>query len=865
MTHLHRPLVPFLVLALSISLIFAPTAAAHSVSFRLVDHEIIGEGARLSHYDLVVQGSTLPMKKLTVDLENPHVEIAAMHPDEGFNERKTVRQMAADEEAVAAVNADFFNLTRPAAPLGLHVEHGQILSSPSPGNTWFGFGVDQDRVAHIANWALQGEVILGGVHRRSLAGYNQPFRAESGIYLYDSTWGSEVSSVFFSDPVLRVTVRDGTVVRMTRDDGSVPIPRDGSVVIADGSGAEFLEGHLRTGSSLTFDLKVDPDVALENAVGGHQLLVEDGRPVDPEKLSSPGAIRASRTAIGVDEAGREVHFVTVDGTPALGGITMQELSQLMSRLGADRALNLDGGGSSSMAARSLGEFDPTLVSRPRHGLERAVPNALGVFNRAPESKASTLFLRGTDGLLIGTEASYGVTGHDEHYHPLQIDSDELQWTVSQPERAEVSQGVLRAKDAGEVDLRVSFAGVTEEKTVRIFGGDDIVDFAVNPSEIRLLPGQQVSLDTAVETVTGQTLDAGPETVVWEAEIGEVRDNVYRAPERDGLGVLTAEIDGHVREIVVRIGGKREPFFTFTERQEASFRSHPDGLEGSFAVQEDADYVYSGERSGRLDYDFSQDVDGIMIAYGQLGSGQISMGTNNLGVSAQVYGDASGYWLRAEIFDSEGQRRYVDLAREIDWEGWRRVQGEIDPEWPQPLILSSLYLVRESDDVAGPDHGTIYVDDVEMIKGLAAEDDESLVADMKMWVGSNEYILHGESKEMDATPFIDAGRTFVPVRYLGKAFAAEADWTAHPETGSTDEVILESEDMRIEMVIGDRSLRVINRETDQMRTVELDVAPLVRQGRTYLPFRAIAEDGFGARVDYSSHPETGGVDAVWVSR
>jgi len=855
------------VLVLLSALVLLPgDAGARSLNYRLVDHEIIGEGTRLLRYDLVLEGSTLPVRKIAVDLQNPHVEIQAMHPKEGFNQRQTVRQMATEEDAVAAVNADFFHLTRPAAPLGLHMQEGEILSSPSATNTWLGFGIDQERSPHIRNWGIRGEIILGGVYRQSLEGYNQTYRHGGGVYLFDRTWGVEVSSVFFSDSVLQVTVRNGVVTEIRSDDDSISVPPDGFVVVADGDGAESLQRHLRRGTSMAFNVDIEPEMALDTSVGGHLLLVKDGQPVDPSDLSSPGAARASRTAVGVDASGSEVYLVTVDGTPALEGVTMEELSVLMGQLGAERALNLDGGGSSAMVARSLGELDLGMVSSPRHGFERAVPNAIGIFNRAPETDPSTLFLRGAEGLLIGTEASYEVSGHDEHYHPLKINRDDLQWEVSDDELAEVSDGTMLATGAGEVNLRVSLPGVTQDKTVRIFGGEDIAAFSVNPGEIRLLPGQQVSLSAEVETVTGVSMEAGPQTVSWEADIGTVDDNRYRAGEEDGFGTLTAEIDGHVKEVPIRIGGRREPFFTFQDWQEVSFRSHPEDLPGSFEVEDHPDYVYQGERSGRLNYDFSSQVDGVMIAYGQLGSGQISMGTNNLGVSAHVYGDASGHWLRAEIFDAQGQRRYVDLARAVDWKGWQRVQGEIDPAWPQPLILSSIYLVFEPDDGNDtPDSGTMYVDHVEMIKGLAAEDDASLIADMKMWVGSSEYVLHGESGVMDATPFIDGGRTFIPVRYLGKAFDAEAEWTAHPDTGLTDEVILESAEIRIEMIIGERVLSVVNRDTGEMRTVELDVAPLVLDGRTYLPFRAIAEDGFGARVDYSSHPDTGGVGSVWVIR
>lgn len=857
---------------------FAETSTALALDHTLLKRETIGEGTTLYHYHLHVRGNTLPARMLAVDLNNPHVDVQAMSPREGFNNRQTVRQMTTEQNAVAAVNADFFHLTLPAAPFGLHVEKGEIRSSPTDNSSWLGFGIDRDKTAHIMNWWFRGRVICNGAQEYELYGYNQTYRKGNSIFLYDRHWGREVSSVFFGDPVLQVTVRDGVVVSKEKNKASAAIPHNGFVLIAEGNGAGFLEQHAQVGSKIEYRLGVDPDINLDTSVGGHVVLVNNGVPVDASRLPSPGSARASRTAVGVDATGKKVTFVTIDGVSVFDGVTMEELSIFMSRIGAYRALNLDGGGSTTMAVRTLGEFTPALTSKPRHGFERAVPNAIGIFNRAPKTNAAKLFLRGKDGLLVGTEAEYRVSGHDRHYHPLEIDSQDLKWEVSHPERAEIVNGNLKAKQRGEVILRVSYQGVTEDKTVYVYGGRDIADLRVTPETIRLLPGQSINLKTSVKTVDGLTLEAGPETISWKADIGYVENNTYHAGSDVGFGTLTAEIEEFKKEIPVYIGGKREPFFTFREGQTTAFRSHPANLPGSFEVQKDPRYVHSGERSGRLKYDFSRETDDVMIAYGQLGSGQISMGTRNLGVSAHIYGDGSGYWLRAEILDAEGKRQYLDLAFAVDWKGWRRVQGEIDPEWPQPLVLSSIYLVDVPERRTGdyPRTGAIYIDHVESIKGLGSGDEKYLedisappstpsAHDVEMKINSTEYWIGGKPALMKIAPFIENGRTFVPVRYLGEAFQAEAGWTQNPETRRTEEVTLETEETLITMVIGSFEMVVLDKTTGSAQHFEMDTAPKIIEGRTCLPFRALGENGFGAEIGYSTDPHTRRVDRVWFNR
>ncbi|MCS5694609.1 copper amine oxidase N-terminal domain-containing protein [Desulfofundulus thermocisternus] len=108
------------------------------------------------------------------------------------------------------------------------------------------------------------------------------------------------------------------------------------------------------------------------------------------------------------------------------------------------------------------------------------------------------------------------------------------------------------------------------------------------------------------------------------------------------------------------------------------------------------------------------------------------------------------------------------------------------------------------------------------------------------IGQKSYTVDGQAKTMDAAPFTENGRTYVPVRYLALALGvAENDiiWV-----GSTGDVSLKLEDKLVQMKVGSRVLYV-NGQAKQM-----DVAPLVRNGRTYLPARWVAE-AFGYVVGW----------------
>ena len=102
---------------------------------------------------------------------------------------------------------------------------------------------------------------------------------------------------------------------------------------------------------------------LEHIVGGTPVLVRNGNIIEdysPEQtLESFLVMKHPRTAVGIRDNGEWV-FVVVDGRfyDSLGGMTIKELAELMLNLGCIEALNLDGGGSSTMVVDGIVINDP---------------------------------------------------------------------------------------------------------------------------------------------------------------------------------------------------------------------------------------------------------------------------------------------------------------------------------------------------------------------------------------------------------------------------------------------------------------------------------------------------------------------------
>lgn len=110
------------------------------------------------------------------------------------------------------------------------------------------------------------------------------------------------------------------------------------------------------------------------------------------------------------------------------------------------------------------------------------------------------------------------------------------------------------------------------------------------------------------------------------------------------------------------------------------------------------------------------------------------------------------------------------------------------------------------------------------------------------VGEKRYTADGWAKQMDAAAFVEGGRTYVPVRYLAYALGV-------PESGviwspSAGTVTLRKDGVTVSLAVGGTVMYVDGKSR------QMDVAPLIRGGRVYLPARFVAE-AFGYEVGWDA--------------
>lgn len=291
-----------------------------------------------------------------------------------------------DSSIVAAVNADFFSFTPPGLPASAHVERGRVITGPSPRPV---FAVDSAGRPWIGVLRTTGGLVRDRGDTLAVNAWDRS--APDGVTVFDGGWGTSTDSVpgrlFVRMHVVRgAGASDSMAPTRYRVGGketdAAAALRPGTLVVAVAPGAppevRARWAALRPGAVLEFAVALAP-VRPRAAVGGYPVLLRRGAVAADVDTAGDAKLRGvnPRTAVGITAEG-VLLFVTVDGRQPgySAGTTLRETAELLRALGAVDALNLDGGGSTTMVVRGA-DGRLGVVNRPSDAAgERPVANAL---------------------------------------------------------------------------------------------------------------------------------------------------------------------------------------------------------------------------------------------------------------------------------------------------------------------------------------------------------------------------------------------------------------------------------------------------------------------------------------------------------
>ncbi len=296
---------------------------------------------------------------------------------------ETVSSMAARYGALAAVNSGYFRTTGTyrGDSVGVEVLNGKILSESNNSRAAAGL-IDRRAKQELifGHVSFDGEVFASPRIKHAIDGLNRP-RATNELIVFTPEFHRNT----LTEPSgLELIVRRSRIVALRDLKGSSTIPVNGFVISTSGSARDWALKNLRRGARVKVDLNWSPvelDQAVSwkqatNVIGGGPQLIKNGRVeiTNAAEKILPSFVSDGhpRTAIAKLKSG-QILLVTVDGRqPGESiGMSLTMLADLLLEFGAVEAINLDGGGSTTMVIRNK------LVNKPSDATgERPVSDAI---------------------------------------------------------------------------------------------------------------------------------------------------------------------------------------------------------------------------------------------------------------------------------------------------------------------------------------------------------------------------------------------------------------------------------------------------------------------------------------------------------
>ncbi len=426
-------------LLLSAVLAMSNVAASAETICEFNEEEIISRGITYQSREIFDGASWTKADIIKADLNDENVSVRVLTAPGGSSSLATVKEMASQSGAKAAVNGDFFNFVPKGATetnmLGMVYQSGELVSTPAKDGL-VSFALTEDNRVVFDYFTFSGKIFAD---HTSLCDYRVEFDiyqinktpvTTGHITMITSAWGDFVTVPAECYAMICEKSENGYTVTGTSPGGEkVSIPDGGAVFIANSSINGFLSDNFAVGDNVTTDISVSPDIgAIKEATGGNTVIVKDGQVA---KFTNNIAGNNQRTAIGVSKSGDTLYLVTVDGRQSdCPGMTQTKLAEFMISLGCDSAVNLDGGGSTTMVTEN--KVDNSLNVKNDVSSLRKVSTSVGVF--ADHGPAGEVFggeiVLSDNCIILGDSVDAYALFYDENYTPVR--DAEVTFTCSDP-------------------------------------------------------------------------------------------------------------------------------------------------------------------------------------------------------------------------------------------------------------------------------------------------------------------------------------------------------------------------------------------------------------------------------------------------
>jgi exopolysaccharide biosynthesis protein len=688
--------------------------AALQVINQTVETQNITSGLVLDKFHRFTTGGWIESQVLSVDLTNENIKVDSLINQNSVTSISTVKNLAKSSGAVAAVNGSFFDMKTGDVYGPVMSSGGFDVALTKKSTDLATFSLDELNNALFTYLDTKVELITPNGERKPVAAYNRyTGYYNNNMYIVDSKWGHKTPGVTDKYPSwMEMVVVDGIVQEFRENMPGIDVPKNGFVVMATFGHQKVLTDNFNIGDPVDFEITLNIDTTnLKMALTGGTLLVKDGNVLSNFTHNPTAAnTRAPRTAVGTTADGKTLKVVTVDGrTKSSLGMTQSELAAYMKELGCTNAINFDGGGSTTMVARTAGTTTLSTVNTPSEGFERGVSASLGIFSIGPKSPVNSLLVTSyEENVFVNTSRAFTAKGLDKYLNPVEINQDEIKWTVSGVEGT-FKGNTLFPTSAGEAVVTATLGdNVIGTCKINVLGNPVKLDF--NISKLNTQAGKSSTFTVKGTDKNGFSASIHPSHIKWGVtnKVGTIDSNVFTAGEK-GTGYVSASfasVSVYCPVSIAQPGEKKiiEDFKSDTMKLDLSASSVKASYSKASNVYKSAPY------SAKLTYDFTKDVQNSRAAYINLPDGGYTLDSTTSKLGLWVYSSAKKpVWIGSMVYDKKGNVHYKYFAKGITWTGWKFLEVSLD-DVDTPSKITKIYVVEATKTKAS---GVVYFDNLTM--------------------------------------------------------------------------------------------------------------------------------------------------------
>lgn len=694
------PLFLFLMIFISLKPVEAQEVKLPEVIYETSDSQYLGPGIKYENIKKFTFNGWWNINVVRVDLTNQYAEIKGLLSKKGLSARDTVSNMVEDSNAIAGVNGDFFNYSPIPYPLGGFISEGKVISSPRESalalpSLYIDINnranIDLfDRSMNITSLDSGKSVNIGAINKST---------TYSMVVLLDRDWGAKSFGTEYRKyndrDILEMVVVDDVVCEMRFNKEAVDIPENGYVISAIGSVIQPVLESFKVGDRVKVNINTTPNLNnIKFAIGGGRIILQNGQIIDTDKnvIKVPG--NRPRTGIGISQDGNELIIATIDGSGSYVGVSEEVFGAIFKTLGAYNAINLDGGGSTTMAIKPLGEEEAKVVNKPSEGTERKVVNGIGVFSNAPKGELSYIEVYTDESKMFeDTTRSFFIKGFDEYHNPVEVDNSKVEFTFTGVD-GKIDENKFIAKSSGTATIKATYEGLTDSIDVKVLG--KVKSLIVSENKIYLNENGSKELGTVYGlNKDGYKAKIYPEDIDWKVlkDFGYIENGVFYSNGKKGTSAITLKLDNVVNKILVSVGSsKGEEIEGFEAIDNFKSIVYPDFVGGSI-------YLSSENKEGKkgigLKYDFSngEGTRASYLVFSPSGKDGLAIKGTPTKLSLWVKGDGNGEWLRGIVRDANGNRHYIDFVKNINFTEWQKVESIIPNNIAYPITLERIYVVE----------------------------------------------------------------------------------------------------------------------------------------------------------------------------